>query len=146
MKAVLTGVRFKELEENSRGMTDVLKGKEVLQKTFTYVENVTKESRKALMEEFSQKHKGIGLNSASDILRQSVLDWFPRRDKTFRLVHEKTSQGRPGELRMDFLGETKTVHFKVHLHAVFAVSGQSADSPSFLKEVNLLVDPREFSI
>jgi lysine/ornithine N-monooxygenase len=127
-------------------MTDMLKGSQVLQKTYTYIENVTKESRKALMEEFSQNHKGIALNSASDALRQSVLDWFPRRDPMLRLVHEKTSQGKPGDVRMDFRGETKTVHFKVHLHAVFAVTGQSPDSPSFLKEVNLTVDPREFSM
>ena len=133
-------------EENARNMTDMLKGSQVLQKTYTYIENVTKESRKALMEEFSQKHKGIAINSASDTLRKSVLEWFPRRDPMLKLVHEKTSQGKPGDLRMDFLGETKTVRFKVHLHAIFAVNGQSPDSPSFLKEVNLLVDPREFSM
>ena len=127
-------------------MTDMLKGSQVLQKTFTYIENVTKESRKALMEEFSQKHKGIAINSASDTLRKSVLDWFPRRDPMLKLVHEKTSQGKPGDVRMDFLGETKSVRFKVHLHAVFAVNGQLPDSPSFLKEVTLLVDPREFSM
>jgi hypothetical protein len=124
----------------------MLKGSQVLQKTFTYIENVTKESRKALMEDFGQKHKGIALNSASDTLRQSVLDWFPRRDPMLKLFHEKTTQGRPGDVRMDFRGETKTVHFKVHLHAVFAVNGQAPDSPSFLKEVNLSVDPREFSM
>src|SRR3989442_418972 len=82
-------------------MTDMLKGSQVLQKTFTYIENVTKESRKALMEDFSQNHKGIALNSASDILRQSVLGWFPRRDPMLKLVHEKTSQGKPGDVRMD---------------------------------------------
>jgi hypothetical protein len=127
-------------------MTDMLKGSQVLQKTYTYIENVTKESRKALMEEFSQKHKGIAINSASDTLRMTVLDWFPRRDPMLKLFHEKTSQGRPGEVRMDFRGETKSVRFKVHLHAVFAVNGQSPDSPSFLKEINLSVDPREFSM
>jgi hypothetical protein len=127
-------------------MTDMLKGSQVLQKTFTYIESVTKESRKALMENFSQKHKGISINSASDTLRQSVLDWFPRRDPMLKLTHEKTSPGKPGEVRMDFRGETKAVKFKVHLHAVFAVSGQSPDSPAFLKEVNLSVDPREFSM
>jgi len=57
-------------------MTDMLKGSQVLQKTYTYIENVTKESRKALMENFNQKHKGIAINSAPDTLRQSVLDWF----------------------------------------------------------------------
>ncbi len=65
---------------NARNMTDMLKGSQVLQKTYTYIENVTKESRKALMEDFSQNHKGIGINLAPDILRQTVLDWFPRRD------------------------------------------------------------------
>jgi hypothetical protein len=98
------------------------------------------------MEEFSQKHKGIAINSASDTLRQTVLDWFPRRDPMLKLFHEKTSQGKPGDLRMDFRGETKAVRFKVHLHALFAVNGQSPDSPAFLKEVNLSVDPREFSM
>ncbi len=127
-------------------MTDVLKGKEVLQKTFAYVENVTKESRKALTSEFSQSRKGIEFNSAPQILLQSVLDWFSRRDKSLKLVHETTSQGRLGEVRMVFYGETKTVHFKVHLHAVFTVTGQSPDSPCFLKEMNLFVDPREFSL
>ena len=127
-------------------MTDVLKGKEVLQKTFAFIENVTKESRKALTSEFSQNHKGIEFNLAPQILRQSVLDWFSRRDKSIKLVHETTSQGRPGEVRMVFHGETKTVHFKVHLHAMFTVTGQSSKSPCFLKEVNVLVDPREFSL
>src|SRR5437899_10358128 len=127
-------------------MTDMLKGSQVLQQTFTYIENVTKESRKALMEEFSQKHKGIAINSASDTLRKSVLDWFPRRDPMLSLVHEKTSQGKHGDVRMDFVGATRRVRFKVHLHAVFAVNGQSPDSPAFLKEVNLSVDPREFSM
>ncbi len=126
-------------------MTDAPKGKEVLQKTITYIENVSKESRKALMEEFSQKYKGIALNAASDTLRQSVLGWFPRRDPMLKIFHEKTNQGKPGDVRMDFRGETKTVQFKVHLHATFAVNGSAPDSPSFLKEVNLSVDPREFS-
>src|SRR5207245_6368085 len=117
-------------------MTDMLKGSQVLQKTFTYIENVTKESRKALMEEFSQNHKGIALNSASDILRQSVLGWFPRRDPMLKLVHEKTSQGKPGDVRIDFRGETNAVHYDLDLHVVFAVNGQSPDSPSFLNEVN----------
>ncbi|HZY47825.1 MAG TPA: hypothetical protein VFE96_08530 [Candidatus Bathyarchaeia archaeon] len=127
-------------------MTDAPKGREVLQKTFTYIENVSKESRKALMEEFSQNHKGMPLDTATDALRQSVLKWFPRRDPMLKLAHEKTGQTRPGDVRMDFRGETKSVRFKIHLHAIFTVNNQSPDSPSFLREVNVSVDPREFSM
>ncbi len=45
-------------------MTDMLKGSQVLQKTYTYIENVTKESRKALMEEFSQTKRRARENQA----------------------------------------------------------------------------------
>src|SRR5213594_3752287 len=116
-------------------MTDMLKGSQVLQKTYTYIENVTKESRKALMEDFSQNHKGIGINLAPDILRQTILDWFLRRDPMLKLVHEKTSQGKPGDVRMDFRGETKAVRFNDHLHAALPLNGQPPPSPSFLNHL-----------
>ncbi len=126
-------------------MTDIQTGKEVVQKTVTYLENVSKESRKALTSEFNQDHKGVAMSAVSPLLRQSLLDWFSRRDQNLKITHESTSKGRLGEVRMVFQGETKKVRFKVHLHATFAVNGQSEDSPSFLREVNVFVDPREFS-
>jgi hypothetical protein len=126
-------------------VTDIQTGKEVVQKTVTYLENVSKESRKALTSEFNQDHKGVAMSAVSPLLRQSLLDWFSRRDQNLKITHESTSKGRLGEVRMVFQGETKKVRFKVHLHATFAVNGQSEDSPSFLREVNVFVDPREFS-
>ncbi len=127
-------------------MTDIQTGKEVVQKTVTYLENVSKESRKALTSEFNQDHKGVALSAATPLLRQSLLDWFSRRDQNLKITHESTSKGRLGEVRMVFQGETKKVRFKVHLHATFAVNSQSEDSPAFLREVNVFVDPREFSL
>ncbi len=126
-------------------MTDMQTGKEVVQKTIAYLENVSKESRKALTGEFNQKHKGVSFSAASPLLRQSLIDWFSRRDSNLKVTHETTSKGKLGEVRMVFLGETKKVRFKVHLHATFTVNGQSEESPSFLREVNVFVDPREFS-
>lgn len=127
-------------------MTDIQTGKEVMQKTVTYLESVSKESRKALTSEFNQDHKGVALSTIGPLLRQSLLDWFSRRDQNLKITHESTSKGRLGEVRMVFQGETKKVRFKVHLHATFTVNGQSEESPSFLREVNVFVDPREFSL
>ncbi len=127
-------------------MTDVQTGKEVVQKTLAYLESVSKESRKALTTEFNQDHKGIAFSSVSPLLRDSFLNWFSRRDKNLKITHETTSRGRFGEVRMVFQGETKKVRFKVHLHATFTVNGQSEESPSFLRDVNVFVDPREFSL
>ncbi len=126
-------------------MTDVQTGKEVVQKTVAYLESVSKESRKALTGEFNQEHKGIAFSAVSPLLRDSLLDWFSRRDKNLKITHETTTKGRMGEVRMVFQGETRKVRFKVHLHATFIVNGQSEESPSFLKELNVSVDPREFS-
>ncbi len=127
-------------------MTDAETGKQLVTRTISYLENVSKESRKALTSEFNQNHKGIAFKAVPEILRKSTLDWFSKRDKTLMLSHETTNIGKLGEVRMVFKGETKRVHFKVHLNAYFAISGQSEDSPSFLKEINLSVDPREFSL
>ena len=125
-------------------MTDAETGKELVARTYGYIENVSKESRKALTAEFNQNHKGIPFNSVPEILKKNTIDWFLRRDKTLKLSHENTSLGKLGEVRMIFQGETKRVRFKVHLNAFFTVSGQSEGSPSFLRDINFTVDPREF--
>jgi hypothetical protein len=127
-------------------MTDVLTGKEIVQKTFGYVEAVSKESRKALTTEFNQKYKGTKFSIISELLRQSTLNWFARRDKNFRLSHEETNDSKLGEVRMTFHGESKKVHFKVHLNATFSLSAETTESPCYLKTLNVFVDPREFSL
>ncbi len=125
-------------------MTDAETGKQLVARTISYMENVAKESRKGITSEFSQNHKGIAFNTVPGILQKTTLEWFSRRDKALKITHESTSLGKPGEVRMLFQGETKRVKFKVHLHATFIVNGPSETAPSFLKEVNLNVDPREF--
>ncbi len=127
-------------------MTDILTGKEIVQKAFAYVDTISKESRKALTTEFNQKYKGTKFSMTSGILRQSMLDWFARRDKNVRLSHEETNDSELGEVRMTFQGETKKVHFRVHLNAAFSMSGETTESPCYLKTLNVFVDPREFSL
>ncbi len=127
-------------------MTDAETGKQTVARTVAYIESVSKEARKPLTSEFNQNHKGIAFKTVPQILQKTALDWFSRRDKTLKISHESTNVGKLGEVRMVFQGETKKVRFKVHLHATFLVNGASDDAPSFIKDVNLFVDPREFSL
>ncbi len=120
-------------------MTDQLTGKEDAQRILAYIESIAKESRKALTIEFNQKHKGIPFNSAPEVLRDSLLAWFSRRDKNVRLTLETTNSARPGEVRSVFTGETKKVQFKVRADAMFTMAG-SAESPCYLKELNVTID------
>ena len=126
-------------------MTDQLTGKEDAQRILDYAESVAKESRKALTLEFNQKHKGIPFQSTAQVLRDSLLAWFLKRDKNLKITFESSNIARVGEVRTVFLGETKRVRFKVHADASFSMAGASSDSPCYLKELNVTVDKRAFS-
>ncbi len=120
-------------------MTDQLTGKEDTQRILAYLESIAKESRKGLTVEFNQKHKGIPFNTAPQVLSDSLVAWFNRRDKNVKLTPETTNSSKPGEVRSVFIGETKKVQFKVHADATFTMSG-SAESPCYLKELNVTID------
>ena len=126
-------------------MTDVLAGKEDVKRTFTYIESLTRESRKALTLEFNQKHKDLVFAEVPQTLSQSIIDWFTRRDRSIRLKHDTTSDAKDGQVRMVFSGQVKSISFKMRLDAMFTWSGQSPGSPSYLKQLNVTVDNRDFS-
>ncbi len=126
-------------------MTDAPNRREDVQRILDYAEAVAKESRKALTVEFNQQHKGVPFTKASEILKDSLLEWFGKRDKNLKLTYEQSSSGKPGEVRAVFVGESKRVRFKVHADAVFTLAGGAAESPSYLKELNITVDKRAFT-
>ena len=123
-------------------MTDKLAGKDDSQRLLGYVESVAKESRKALTLEFNEKHKGIPFNTTGQILRDSLVAWFGRRDKNLKISPETISSAKLGEVRAVFGGETKSVRFKVRADATFSLAGVSADSPCYLRELNVSIDRR----
>ncbi len=126
-------------------MTDAPNKKEDVQRILDYAEAVAKESRKALTAEFSQQHKGIPFSKASQVLQESLLAWFGRRDKNLKITYEQMNSNKPGEIRAVFIGETKKVRFKLHADATFTLVGGAAESPSYLKELNVTVDRRAFA-
>ena len=119
-------------------MTDTLTGKEDTQRILFYAESIAKESRKALTIEFNQLHKGIPFNAASKTLQQSLLAWFSRRDKNVKVTLGPVSS-KPGEVRAIFTGEAKNVRFEIHADAMFRTTGESPDSPCYLKELNVTI-------
>lgn len=106
-----------------------------MQRIIAYAESIAKESRKALTIEFNQKHKGISFNAAPKILQDSLLTWFARRDKNVKVTPGPVNASKPGEVRTVFNGEAKSVHFKIHADAMFTMTGGSAESPCYLKEL-----------
>ena len=126
-------------------MTDVSSGSRLVEKAFVYLTSVTKECRKALTEQFEQEHKGIPFGSVEKIMRQGIESWFAKRDPNIKLSHEKSLNGRPGEILVTYSGSTKDSHFKLHVDGIFTLAGSSGGAPSYLKNLNVRVDKRDFT-
>ena len=125
-------------------MTDTLPSREVVEKAFVYLTALTKECRKALTAQFEHEHKGIPFDSIETIMRQDIESWFAKRDKNLTIKHDKSLSGRPGEIRMMYSGATKGAHFKIHVDSLFTLAGSSDNAPSYLRNLNLYVDKRDF--
>jgi hypothetical protein len=126
-------------------MTDAPNRKEDVQRILDYAESVAKESRRALTVEFNQQRKGLPFSKASQVLNDSLLTWFKKRDTNLKVTYEQTSSSKPGEIRAVFVGESKKVRFKIHADAIFTLAGGAAESPSYLKELNVTIDRRAFT-
>ncbi len=120
-------------------MTDPLSGKEDTQRILAYAETLAKESRKALISEFNQKHKGIPFNTTSQLLKDSILAWYKRRDNNLKLTPENMDSATLGEVRASFKAEYKKANFKLHAYAKFTVTGGSTESPCYLKELSITI-------
>ena len=126
-------------------LTDVPSGSKLVEKTFAYLTSLTKECRKALTEQFQREHKGIPFGSVEKVMRQGTESWFAKRDPNIRLSHEMSLNGRPGEIILTYSGSTKDAHFKVHVDSIFTLAGSSSEAPSYVKNLNVRVDKRDFT-
>jgi lysine/ornithine N-monooxygenase len=126
-------------------VTDVKSGPELVERAFIYMTNLSKECRKALTAKFGQVYKGVSFDSLEPTMRKEIESWFAERDKNISIKHEKSSIGKPGEILMRYTGTTKDAHFKLQVDGVFTVAGASSTSPSYMKNINITVDKRDFT-
>ena len=126
-------------------MTDMKSGPELVEKAFIYMTNLSKECRKALNAKFGQTYKGIAFDSIEPAMRKEIESWFTERDRNITIKHEKSSVGRPGEILITYAGANRDAHFKFHVDGVFTLAGGSSNSPSYVKNINITVDKRDFT-
>jgi len=126
-------------------LTDVLSGNRLVEKAYSYLTLVTKECRKALTEQFERKHKGIPFGSVEKVMREETESWFARRDPNIKLSLEKSLNGRTGEILMTYSGSMKDVFFKIHLDSIFTLAGSSSKAPSYLKNLNVHTEKKDFT-
>jgi lysine/ornithine N-monooxygenase len=126
-------------------VTDVKSGPELVEKAFIYITNLSKECRKALTAKFGQAYKGISFESLEPTMRKEIESWFAERDRNISIKYEKSSTGKLGEILMTYAGTTKGAHFRFHVDGLFTVAGASSNAPSYVKNINVTVDKRDFT-
>ena len=125
-------------------MTDAPSGKELVEKTYVYMTTLSRECRKILTTKFEQAHKGMLFDSVEPTMRKEIESWFAERDRNIKIRHEKSVTGRPGEIMMTYLGENKGAHFKFRVDALFTLAGSAGNASSYLKNLNVNIDKRDF--
>jgi len=127
-------------------LTDKLTGRKLVEKTFSYVVSLTKEGRRPLTMRFERDNRGIPFDTAEALVTKEIESWFANRDRNLQIRLEKSIKGKAGEIFQTYTGATKDARFKIHADAIFTLTDQSNKaSPSYLKNLNLYADERDFS-
>ena len=131
-------------------MTDPLTGKELVQKSYEYVDKLTKECAKVLLEEYSKTHKKFQLGTLPKETGSNVIQWFEKRDKNVKLSLDQNSVTKPQstQLRMKFNGSTKDADFTLDATiGAFVVPGSEINDQTmcFVKTLVVSADKNNFA-
>jgi hypothetical protein len=117
----------------------------LVEKTFVYMTTLSRECRKGLTGKFEHEHRGIPFETAEPTMRKEIEAWFAGRDRNITVKHDRTDQGRPGEILLTYSGASKDAHFKFRVDAQFTLAGSSTNAPAYIKAINVNVDKRDFT-
>jgi hypothetical protein len=94
-------------------LTDPLTGRELIQKSYDYLDKLTKECAKYLIEDYNKSHRKFQLGRVAADVSADVVQWFEKRDRNVRLSLEPNSVIRPQPtlVRFRFKGSTKDADF-----------------------------------
>ncbi|MDG6906157.1 MAG: hypothetical protein JRN20_10275 [Nitrososphaerota archaeon] len=131
-------------------MTDPLTGKELVQKSYEYVDKLTKECAKVLLEDFNKTHKKFQVGNLADETAASTVQWFDKRDKNVRISYDRNSVMRvqPTQMRMRFKGTTKDADFSLDATVgAFVIPGTEVNDQTtcFVKTLVINADKNNFT-
>jgi hypothetical protein len=131
-------------------LTDPLTGRELVQKSHEYVDKLTKECAKVLLEEYGKTHRKFQLGKVPAEVSSDVLHWFEKRDRNVRLSFDPSSVSKPQptQFRFKFRGSTKDADFVLDATVgVFVVPGSEVNDSTiaFPKTLSITADKVNFT-
>jgi hypothetical protein len=129
-------------ELEGRYLTDALTSKALVEKTYVYVDKLTKECRKDMMGDLS-KVRPANANELARAVSNAILEWFGRRDRYIRIMFDPRmirDTPEPG-IMLTFTGENKDIAFKFTTHITYYMAGNVC----YTKNISINVDKRDFT-
>ena len=131
-------------------MTDILTGKELVQKSYEYIDKLTKECAKVLLEDYNKTHKKFQIGTLPSETGSNVVQWFEKREKNVKLSFDKNSviRPQPTQVRMKFRGSTKDADFTLDATVgVFVIPGTEINDQAtcFVKTLVISADKNNFT-
>lgn len=128
-------------------MTDPLTGKELVEKSYEYIDKLTRECAKSLVDEFNTTHRKFDQNSFANEVGDSTVQWFNKRDKNVKLSVDSLNvvQQQPNIAHVRFTGSTKDAEFEISATVgTFSVPSSDGKLLSFVKTLVFSVEKNSF--
>jgi hypothetical protein len=131
-------------------MTDPLTGRELVQKSYEYIDKLTKECAKFLLEDYNKTHKKFQIGTLANETSSNAVQWFEKREKNVRLSFDQNSvmKLQPTQVRMKFRGSTKDADFTLDATVgAFVVPGTEINDQTicFVKTLVINADKNNFT-
>lgn len=131
-------------------MTDPLTGRQLVEKSYEYLDKLTKECAKVLLEDYNKTHKKFQIGTFASETATNAVQWFERRDKNVRIAFDQNSvtKPQPTQARMKFRGSTKDADYTLDATVgVFVVPGTEINDQTtcFVKTLVFNVDKNNFT-
>ncbi len=128
-------------------MTDPLTGKELVEKSYEYIEKLARECTRFLLEDFNTTHRKFEQKSYPLDVGNAIVQWFGKRDKNIHLSVDSANsmQQQPNTAHIKFKGSTREADFDISATVgTFAVPMADGKQMSFVKTLVFSVEKPNF--
>lgn len=129
-------------------MTDPLSAKELVEKTYLYVDRVVKECRKNLLPQILSQKKPLGQAEIGPYLGKTLEEWFTKRDRLLNIRWEPHSVklGSKNDVHLSFSGKNRDAVFTISCDAEYVPvqDPNTGEKRFYLKAINVVAERSSF--
>jgi len=127
-------------------LTDPLTGRQLVEKSYEYIDRLTKECARAIVQEFNGSHRKFEPNKIGSDVGDAIVQWFAKRDRNVKISFDPISIAHPPNVsRLKFNGSTKDAQFTFGATVgTFSIPGADG-AKSFVKTLVFSVDKTNFA-